>query len=309
MLLCICPASTWTPQLRGLQAITDLSLAGEMPHSGDMLADMLPLMTSLQRLMLGSGFDAKIAVDALGALGAAPLKALHLRDVELGNTELQQVQSALCKLRQLDDIVLDSNGLGAQASGFFDGLATLLPQLSSICISRNRLEGGGAAALAAALHRAAALRSLRLPCNELDGSDAELLADALPAAAALTELSLSGNPLVGAAGAWLLILSAPVCPTLKVLDLCGINVTSAAQRIQETIDGQPNVDIQVSWQVCAPAANAVQWRIAGFVTLKTTRDCDLLVLRLSCTKLGSRHVHQLAPACRPACSLACSRKA
>ena len=161
------------------------------------------------------------------------------------------MQRALCELENLTELVLDETKLKQQGASFIDGLAPVLPRLVSLCVSANDLGSGTGRAMAPTLAHATALQSLRLPGNAFDEADAESLASALHSATALTELALNDNPGIGANGARLLILRSAQWPALQVLDLCGIDVRSAADTIQEMIDAQPVVDIQVSWQVRA----------------------------------------------------------
>ena len=162
------------------------------------------------------------------------------------------MQRALCELEYLTELVLDDTGLAQQGVSVLDGLVPVLPRLVSLCVCANQLGAGVGKAMAPALAHATALQSLRLPGNAFDEADAEALASALHSATALTELALNDNPGLGANGAWLLILTSAQWPALQVLNLCGIDVRSATDTIQETIDARPAVDIQVSWQVRAP---------------------------------------------------------
>ena len=248
-------------QANALTGLTRLNLRSNTLHWAgiESLAQSLPQCTALRELELeANGNFQEIFMDIAPALAQLPaLQSLHVTRFEIGVIGCRTFLEALRKSTSLTELDMQRCGrdvrtrsnvfsiavgladvLGAwprlkklniSMCGVQDGHlrrlveADALTALTDLNLNTNRFgDDGAVTALAFALPRLTALRSLDLSSNALNETCVVALLSALPTCSSLTRLDLSGSAVSGEE--WQRVVATllevlPRCPWLRELDL------------------------------------------------------------------------------------------
>lgn len=181
----------------GLRALS-LSNAGLMEEGSRALAELLPRLGGLQRLLLTN--------NDLGREGALllnkglPEQMPSLRELWVGSNELGEegavmIAHALNKLPCLEQLWMGGNYAGAAGAVALSRMLNRVPKLEKLGFGDNGIGHAGALAFAQGLSQVPQLQALGLGGNGIAEAGAAALAQALPRLPKLHFLDLSQNGL------------------------------------------------------------------------------------------------------------------
>jgi len=220
-------------QANALTGLTRLNLRLNILHWAGIgsLAQSLPQCTALRELELeANGNFQDIFMDIAPALAQLPaLQSLHVRRFEIGVIGCRTFLEALRGSTSLTELDMQRCGRDVRTrSGVFSiavGLADVLgawPRLKKLNISMCGVQDGHLRRLVEA-DAFTALTDLNLNTNRFGDIAGVAIASALPRLTALRSLNLSGN--LGRTSVVALLRAVPTCSSLTSLDLSGSAVS------------------------------------------------------------------------------------